>query len=95
MASVRVEVLLGVGHGALVDGAVLSGGKVVHVLLAVSGEVNRQTASVNEGHAAALLLDLGTGIHVLLVGVSLALQLHEFVEFKSLLHGPFNDAAIT
>jgi len=95
VAGVSIEVLLGVGHGALMNCAVLSSSEVVHVLLTISGEVNRQTTSFNEGHAAALLLNLGASVNILLVGVSFALELHELSVFESLTEGPFNNFTVT
>lgn len=95
MAGVSIEVLLGIGHGALMNGAVLSSSEVVHVLLTVGREVDRQTTSINEGHAAALLLDFGASVDILLVGVCLTLELHELSVFKTLAEGPLNNFTVT
>jgi len=95
VAMVRLQVLLGVGHRALVDRAVLSGSEVVHILLTVGGEVDRKTASVDEGHAAAFLLDFGASVDILLVGVGLTLELHELGVLETLSEGPLDNFTVT
>lgn len=65
------------------NSTVLGRSEVVHVLLSVGREVNRQTTSVNEGHTTTFLLDVSASIHILLVGVGLTLQLHELGVFET------------
>lgn len=73
--------------------AVFSGHKVI-ASFALGREVNRQTASVDERHASALLVSLRASIHVFLVRVGFALQLLEFGKLKALLHGPLNNTPV-
>jgi len=92
---VGIEVLLRIRHGALMNGAFLSRGEVVNVLLTILGEVNRQTTSVNEGHATTFLLGLSAGIGILSVWVSLTLKLHKLGVFETLAEGPLDNLTIT
>lgn len=92
---VRVQVLLRVRHRALVDSAVFRCREVVHVLLAVRREVNRQPACVDERHATALLLHVSAGVNVLLIGVGLPLELHQLGVLETLAERPLNDLAVT
>lgn len=77
------------------NGAVLRRCEVVNVLLAVLGEVNRKTTSVDEGHAARFLLNFSSSVDILLVGVCLSFQLHEFSVLEALSKRPLNNFAIS
>lgn len=95
VTSVCGQILLGVGHGALVNCCVLSRSEIVHVLFTVCWEVNGKTTSADESHSTAFLLNLSSGVDVLLVRVSLTLELHELGVLKTLSQGPLNDLTIT
>ena len=90
---VVVRVALGERGRALVDGAVFCRHEVV-IARVVDREVDRKTASVDEGHAAGLLLVDSASVDVLLVRISLALQLLQVAVLEALLHRPFDDAAV-
>ena len=91
---VVVRVALGEGGRALVDGAVFCRHEVV-VAGVVDWEVDRKTTSVDEGHATSLLLVDCASVDVLLVRVRLAFQLLQVAVLEALLHGPFDDAAVS
>ena len=75
------------------DCAVLCRREIDHAVFGC-WEVNRETTSVDEGHAT-LLVTLDTTEDVLLVGVSLPLKLHQLSELESLLHAPLDDTTVT
>ena len=75
------------------NGAVLGGSEVYHSVLSLR-EVDAESACVDERHVA-LLVALDAAEHVLLVGVSLALQLHQLRELEPLLHAPLDHAPVT
>lgn len=75
------------------DGAIFSGGEIVDTSLVVLREVDGETSSVDEGHATALLFSLGTSVN-LVIRVGLPLELHQFDELKTLLHGPLDDSSV-
>ena len=74
------------------NSAVLSSSEVNHSVLS-RWEVDTETTSVDKGHVA-LFVALNTTEYILLVGVSLAFQLHQLCEFESLLHAPLDDTAV-
>lgn len=95
VAGVRIKVLLRVAHRALMNRGVLSRSEVVHVLLTVDGEVDGETTSVDEGHAATLLLGLSTSVHVFGVRIRLTLKLHELGVLETLPQGPLDNLTVT
>ena len=76
------------------DGTVFCRNEIV-VSGIVGGEVDGKTSSVDEGHSTCLLLVDSSSIDVLLVRLSLAFQLLQIAVLKALLHGPFDDTAVT
>jgi len=94
VAVVVFKVLLRVRHRALMNCAVLRRREVVNSAFVALGEIDGKSTGVDEGHATSLLVDFSSGIHIFLVRVGLSLELHEFSELKSLLHGPLNDTAV-
>lgn len=90
----RLQILLRVRHRAHVNGAVFGGSEVSDVALVVLGEVDRETARVDESHAAALFLGFGSSVDILLVGVCFPLQLHELCVLETFPQGPLDDLAV-
>jgi hypothetical protein len=53
-----------------VDGAILGGSKVVVTRAIICREVNRKTASIDEGHATFLLfLEISASVYIFLIWV--------------------------
>ena len=76
------------------NSAIFSGNKVISSD-SIFREIDSQTASFDECHAAVFLLDFSASVYIFLVRICLSFKLLELCQLESLLHGPFNDSTIT
>jgi hypothetical protein len=93
---VIIQILIWVGYLTLMDRAVLSCSKVCDTVL-ILGEVDTKSSSGYEVNSSLLflLISCGRTEHILLVWIGLPSELCESQEFKTLLHGPLDNSAIT